>query len=111
MDRKIASFISISMRAGKLTTGEAGCESALRGGEAKLILIAEDASDNTKKKRVHKSFYYKSPAYIYGLKDDLSHMCGTKNRAVFAVTDGGLAAGIEKQLKQSNVTEVDSWQK
>ena len=75
----------------------------MRGGEAKIIILARDASDNTKKKFVNKAFYYKIPVYILGTMEELSKASATLNRAIFAVTDDGLAKGVEKVLH--NISE------
>lgn len=40
----------MAMRAGKLVTGDETVLKAVRSGKAKLVLVAGDASDNTKKK-------------------------------------------------------------
>ncbi len=44
------SFLSICQRAGRLSHGEFQCENSVGSGKAKLLIIAEDASDNTVKK-------------------------------------------------------------
>jgi len=111
MDRQISSVLSLCMKAGMLKTGDFASEKALRAKEAALILLAADASDNTKKKYVNKAHYYKIPVYIVGCIADLSHTMGVVNRAVFAVTDRGFAANIEKRLRDANITEAGEWQK
>jgi len=99
MDRRLSSVLSLCMKAGMLRTGGFASEQALRGKEARLIILAGDASDNTKQKFINKAYYYETPVYIYGSIADLSRLTGVVNRAVFAVTDGGFAANIEKRLK------------
>jgi len=111
MDRHISSMFSLCMKAGKLTTGDFASIGALRTGEAKLIILAGDASDNTKKKFIDKAHYYSTPVYIYSCMADLSHMTGVVNRAVFAVTDGSFAANIQRRLRNANITEAGEWQK
>jgi ribosomal protein L7Ae-like RNA K-turn-binding protein len=99
------------MKAGMLKTGDFASERVLRAGEAKLIILAGNAAGNTKKKFINKAFYYKTPVYIYGSIEDLSHSTGVVNRAVFAVTDKGFAANIEKHLRDANITEAGEWRK
>ena len=111
MDRQISSVLSLCMKAGMLKSGDFASERALRAQEARLILLAGDASDNTKKKYLNKAYYYKIPVYIIGCIEDLSHATGVENRAVFAVTDCGFAANIEKRLRDANITEAGEWQK
>ena len=123
MDRALSSMLSLSMKAGKLKTGDSACVKALRSGEAKLIILAVDASGNTKKKFINKSKFYNTPVYIYNPMAVLSHSTGVVNRAVFAVTDSGFATNIEKRLSQNdearqvlsikdaNITEACEWRK
>jgi len=99
------------MKAGMLKTGDFASEGAMRAGQAKLIILADDASGNTKKKYINKAYYYKIPVYIYSCISDLSHITGVVNRAVFAVTNDGFAANIEKRLRDANFTEAGEWQK
>jgi ribosomal protein L7Ae-like RNA K-turn-binding protein len=111
MDRQVGSLLSLSRKAGKLIAGDFVCETALRNGKACLILIAEDASDNTKKKFVNKAFYYKIPAYIYGSTDELNHVSGTRRRVVYAITDIGLAKSLKSKLFNLNISEAGEWRK
>jgi len=99
------------MKAGRLKTGDYACEKALRIGVAKLIILASDSSDNTKKKFINKAHHYKTPVYIYCCIADLSRCAGVVNRAVFAVADSGFAASIEKRLRDGNIMEAGEWRK
>ena len=93
--RKIASLLSLSAKAGFLRTGEETAEKLLRNGGAELVIIAGDASDNTKKKFVNKCFFYDRPVRVFGDRAVLSKCVGKNNRTVFAVTDGGFAARLQ----------------
>ena len=50
MNDKIFGFLGLAMRAGKLDTGEQRVRDRIRSENACLVILAEDASDNTKKK-------------------------------------------------------------
>jgi ribosomal protein L7Ae-like RNA K-turn-binding protein len=67
--------------------------------KAALVIVAEDASDNTKKMFTNMCTYYKVPIYFFGEKTELGHAMGKEFRASLAVLDRGLADAIEKQLK------------
>jgi ribosomal protein L7Ae-like RNA K-turn-binding protein len=101
MDKQIQSLLSISMKAGKIVTGGFSCERSLANGQAKLVLLATDASDNTKKKFIQKTFYYQIPMFMVGSKAELSHCVGKRDSAVYAVTDVGLAANLVRRLQVS----------
>ena len=86
-DRKTASMLSLCQRAGFLVCGEQAVELALKDSRAKLVIIAEDASQNTKKKFLNKSEFYKVNVVVYGSKQELSNAAGKYKKAVFAVTE------------------------
>ena len=75
-------------------------EKAVKGGKALLVIVAEDASENTKKKFQNMCTYYKVPYYILGRKEQLGHSMGKEIRATLAVTDSGFKTAIEKQLNK-----------
>ena len=92
-------MLSIAKKAGKVASGEFMTENSVKSGTARLVIVAEDASDNTKKKFNNMCTYYEVPIYIYGTKDDLGHTIGLEFRASLAVTDAGIAKKIEDYLK------------
>ena len=95
MNRKISSLMSLSARAGKLLTGEETAEKLLKNGGAQLIIVAGDASENTKKKFVNKCFFYQKPIRIFGEKALMSKCAGKHNRTVYTVIDSGFAARLQ----------------
>jgi len=99
MKKKVSSLLSLCMRAHKLVSGENACEIALQSTDAKLILIAEDASEGTIKKFKNKAFYYKVPVVFCGSRDEISKAIGKENRVVVAVTDSGFAGGLLKNME------------
>ena len=95
---KALSLISLATKAGKTKSGEFSTEQEVKEGRAFLVIVAGDASDNTKKKFRNMCSFYEVPIYFYGDKDTLGHAMGKEFRASLAVTDAGLAAGIRKHL-------------
>jgi len=95
MDRKIASLLSLCAKARMLSTGEEIAEKLLRNDEAHLVIVAEDASDNTKKKFVNKCFFYQKPVRVFGERAVLSKCVGKSNRTVYVVTDSGFASRLQ----------------
>lgn len=49
---KALSYLGLAMRAGKIVTGDEAVLKAVRSSEAKLVVLAGDASDNTQKSSV-----------------------------------------------------------
>ncbi|MCL2874292.1 MAG: ribosomal L7Ae/L30e/S12e/Gadd45 family protein [Defluviitaleaceae bacterium] len=104
-------MLSLSQRAGKLAVGERGCEMALQNGEAVLVIIAGDASGNTKKKFEQKAFYYETKCLELGTKTDIGSAIGKEGAAVVALKDLGMAEQIMLLECQETKTEVGGCQK
>lgn len=101
---KALSLISLATKAGKTKSGEFSTEQAVKEGRAYLVIVAADASDNTKKKFRNMCSFYEVPIYFYGDKDTLGHAMGKEFRASLAVIDEGLANGIMKHLDAETET-------
>jgi len=98
MDSKVRSLLSLCQKAGFLVTGEETSEKALRSKKAKLVIVSEDASENTKKKFSQKSFYYKVPYVEYGNREELGACLGKGGRVTLVLTDAGFADKLLKML-------------
>ena len=101
---KALSLISLATKAGKTASGEFCTEKEVKTGMAALVLVAEDASENTKKKFQNMCEFYEVPIYFYGDKDTLGHAMGKEFRASLAVTDPGFAKGIAKHIEAQQNT-------
>jgi hypothetical protein len=95
---KVLSLIGLATKAGKTASGEFLTEREVKSGKAALVIVAGDASENTKKKFRNMCDYYKVPIYFYEDKDTLGHAMGKQFRASLAVLDEGFAKGIRKHL-------------
>nr|WP_296267932.1 ribosomal L7Ae/L30e/S12e/Gadd45 family protein [uncultured Merdimonas sp.] len=99
---KVLSLIGLATKAGKTVSGEFCTEREVKSGRAALVIVAEDASDNTKKKFQNMCEYYKVPIYFYEDKDTLGHAMGKQFRASLAVLDEGFAKGIRKHMDRED---------
>lgn len=93
----ILNYLGLIKRARRLVTGESALK-AIQSKEAKFVIIAENASDNTKKKFSDKCIYYQIDYQIWGHSDELSHAIGSHNRMVIAVVDKGFASKLKEKL-------------
>ncbi len=105
LNDKALSMMSMAAKAGKVASGEFSVEKAVKEGKAKLVIISEEASNNTVKKFSNMCFFYKVPMYIYGTKESLGHNIGREARASVAILDEGFAKSIVKNLPVT-VTQV-----
>lgn len=95
---KVFGTLGLAMKSGNVASGEFMTEQAIRSGEAKLVIVAEDASDNTKKKFRNSCRFYHIPMAVVGNKDVLGNAIGKEFRASLAVLDQGFATSICKNL-------------
>lgn len=93
---KFYSLLGLCKKAGKLVGGEVAVENAIRQKTAVLLILARDASRNTRKKFNNSAIYYKIPLVEVGEKDSLGSAVGEEIRAILAITDAGFA----KKLKE-----------
>ena len=98
MRNKALSLIGLASRARKVSSGEFSVEKAIKSYNAFLVIIAEDASDNTKKKFSDMCSYYETPIIFYSSKDELGHSIGKEYRASLAILDENFAAGIIEKI-------------
>lgn len=98
IQNKALSMISLATKAGKTVSGEFCTEKEVKTGRAVLVIVAGDASENTKKKFRNMCDYYHVPIYFYEDKDTLGHAMGKEFRASLAVLDAGFAKGIMRHL-------------
>ena len=78
-------MLGLSAKAGNVASGEFSTEKAVKEGKAHLVIVAGDASDNTKKHFRDMCSFYEVPFYAYADKESLGHQ--------------GLAKAVIKQLK------------
>ena len=100
---KILSLVGLATKAGRCVSGEFMTEREIKTGRAALVIVAEDASENTKKMFRNMCEFYKVPIYFYGNKDTLGHAMGKEFRASLAVLDEGFAKGIRKQFETNTI--------
>jgi ribosomal protein L7Ae-like RNA K-turn-binding protein len=94
-------MLGLAMKAGKVVSGEFATDKGVKTGKASLVIVSEDASDNTKKMFSNMCEFYKVPIFYYGTKDELGHSIGKAMRSSLAITDENFANSLIKHLKQS----------
>lgn len=91
-------MIGLATRAGKTVAGEFSVEKAVKDQKAKLVIVSEEASDNTKKLFTNKCTYYRVPFFVYGSREELGNATGNKDRVSIAVLDSGFSKSIINML-------------
>ena len=99
---KILSLVGLATKAGKTASGEFSTEKSVKSGRAYLVIVSEEASENTKKKFRNMCTYYEVPLYILSDKEALGHAMGKEFRASLAVQDENFAKAIMKALEKES---------
>lgn len=97
MGNKILSLAGLAARAGRIASGEFSVEKAVKTGRGHLVIVAEDASANTKKKFSDMCSYYQVPVIFMQTKEELGKAIGKEFRASVAVLDAGFAKAMLKE--------------
>lgn len=101
VQNKIYSLLGLAQRGGHTASGGFMVENSVKSGTTCLVVIAADASENTRKKLSNMCAYRKIPIIVFGTKEELGHAIGKEMRVSIAVTDQGLAGAILKQMDDS----------
>ena len=97
--REILSLLGLALRGGNLAVGEEPAEAVCRAKDARLLLLADDAADNTRRRAEH--FAQAGACLLVTLpvsKAELGRALGRTSAAIAAVTDAGLAAAVGRRL-------------
>lgn len=97
---KVLQTIGLATRARRLVSGEDVCQRQLRAGKGKLCIVAEDASDNTKKRFSDMCSYRNVEIVFFGQKEELGKFTGKEIRTVIVITDDGFAKKIRELLAE-----------
>lgn len=93
----ILQLIGLAKRAGRLSAGIPQCEQMIKARRAQLVIIAADASENSKKSITDSCRYYGTEYMEYSDMTALGKSVGAEYRAVVSVNDKGLADAILKK--------------
>ena len=86
MNNRALGMLSLAAKAGKVKSGEFSVEKLVKSKKAKLVIVARDASDNTKKL----------------FTESLGRSIGKASRASVALEDANFSDTIEKLIRESN---------
>lgn len=95
MADKALSLLGLARRAGKVTWHEDANLTAIRAGQARLLILAKDAGDAVAKKYRDKSLYYEVPVIVFADKEELGNALGTSPRSAAAILDEGFAERLK----------------
>ncbi len=100
-------MLGLSKKAGKAAIGQEAVSDAIRHGYAKLILIAADASDNTRERFERLTSGEDKVVHVVTpfTKQEIGNVLGRAECAIAAVCDAGMAAAIASHLVQRGISD------
>ena len=99
MRNRVFQMLGIAAKSGNVVSGEFSTEKAVKTGHAYLVIVSEEASENTNKMFANMTDFYEVPMYVFGTKEELGRCIGKEFRASLAITDENLANAVENKLK------------
>ncbi len=93
---KLEGMIGLCVKAGRMAFGSEACESLVRSGRMPLVIVAEDAAENTKKRMQDKCKSFGTKLIFFGTVSSLAQSTGKGKVSVLGVRDTGFASAILK---------------
>ena len=100
---RVFSTLGLAARGRNVASGELQTLNAVKDGSAMLVIVAADASENTKKLFADKCSFYQVPFKVYGTKEELGHALGKELRSSLAIINAGLAKSVIGYIESENV--------
>ena len=97
-EKKVTNLLSMAARARRIASGAFAVEEAVKNGQARFLLLAEDVEPSTKEKYEQLSNQYNIPAAAFLTKDTLGACLGKGVRAAAALLDEGFAKRLQALL-------------
>lgn len=101
---KLASYLGLARRAGKVLSGYKTCAGTIGRGNIKLIILAEDTSQNTKDKFTALCERRRGARLKFTVRrKQLSAMNRTTGRGIFGITDVNFAEAMIKEIENEQI--------
>ena len=100
-EQRIINLLSMAQKAGRIVSGAFAVEQAVKKKQAVLVLLAEDAAEESKKNFTTLADKFAIP-YAYCLdRETLGRCLGKDFRAVAALLDDGFAKKLRQLMEET----------
>lgn len=99
MSSSYLQFLGLAVRARKVVLGEHQITKEIQAKKARLILLASDTGEQTRKKITNKCKFYNIPYVFVDDRETLSRAIGSSDRVAVAIMDDGFASKLKSLLK------------
>lgn len=89
-------MLGFAKKAGKISSGEGITLDNIKSNRAKIVILANDASDNTAKRIKDKSKYRNITVIEVLDRYEIGRAIGQQERVVVSITDKGFSESIQK---------------
>ena len=95
LENKVERLIGLCMKSGKITFGMDATINQVKLHKSKLVIVAEDSSENTKSKIKNICEFENIPIVEFGTIEKNSKAIGKINKAIISVDDMSFANAIQ----------------
>lgn len=95
-------LIGLAIRANQAKTGTEGTLNAIGHDQVRLVIVADDAAENTRHQIELAAIRNQVPLVGFGCKSELGHWTGHAERAIVAVLDQGFADRLQDLISKMN---------
>lgn len=99
MNPRVATMIGFAKRSGNLANGFTAVTIHLKKRKARLVMMSEDLSDDSRRKITNLCRTTNTPFYIHGSRDEIGRAIGREESTVIAILDTKFAKIVEEQLR------------
>lgn len=98
-ENKFYSFLGLIQKSGNMVSGYNNCIYNIKKDKCKLVIIANDATDNTRDKFISLCNSRKLPYIICGRKDEIGMSIGQSSKSVLGLKDENMSRVVLNMLK------------
>lgn len=102
-EQEILNLLGLALRAGKIETGTEKVMASIRAKRYKLVILADDASDNSKEKIIRLAENNNVPLVVWGTSDVLADAIGKGITIAIGIKDAGFAKTIKKKFETEDM--------
>lgn len=95
-NNKILGLLGLAARARNVCFGADSVEEDIKKRKVKLVIIATDSSDRTKRRFIKLCEENQIPIFIYESIDKISKAIGKSNKAIIGIKDFNISKEIER---------------
>lgn len=97
---KIYTYLGLAARARTMKAGEEAVLAALKHKNAKLLIIADNASENAQRRWRFRAESFQVPYITFGTQEEIGRAIGSSFKTIVSICDPDLARAILANIDQ-----------